>query len=73
MGLAVLPARLKGEMELLEEYILEGKDISSNLKEKPRKVSHLIKNILFSSSSLKKNGRFHLPPISQRILLFQFL
>ena len=27
MGLAVLPARLKGEMELLEEYILEGKDI----------------------------------------------
>ena len=30
MGLAVLPARLKGEMELLENYILEGKDISSN-------------------------------------------
>ena len=30
MGLAVLPARLKGEMERLEEYILEGKDISSN-------------------------------------------
>ena len=30
MGLSVLPARLKGEMELLEEYILEGKDISSN-------------------------------------------
>ena len=30
MGLAVLPARLKGEMELLKEYILEGKDIASN-------------------------------------------
>lgn len=30
MGLAVLPARLKGEMELLEEYILEEKDIRSN-------------------------------------------
>ena len=30
MGLAALPARLKGEMELLEEYILEGKDIRSN-------------------------------------------
>ena len=30
MGLAVLPARLKGDMELLEEYILEGKDIRSN-------------------------------------------
>ena len=32
MGLAVLPARLKEEMELLEEYILEGKDIASNEK-----------------------------------------
>lgn len=30
MGLAVLPARLKGEMELLKEYILSGKDISGN-------------------------------------------
>ena len=30
MGLAVLPARLKGEMELLREYILEGKDIRSS-------------------------------------------
>lgn len=32
MGLAVLPARLKEEMEILEEYILEGKDVSSNEK-----------------------------------------
>lgn len=32
MGLAVLPARLKEELELLEEYILEGKDITSNEK-----------------------------------------
>lgn len=30
MGLAVLPARLKGEMELLKEYILAGKDIRCN-------------------------------------------
>lgn len=30
MGLAVLPARLKGELELLKEYILTGKDIRSN-------------------------------------------
>ena len=30
MGLAVLPSRLKSEMELLKEYILEGKDITSN-------------------------------------------
>mgnify|MGYP000980614657 CR=1 FL=1 len=32
MGLAVLPARLKEELELLAEYILEGKDIASNEK-----------------------------------------
>ena len=32
MGLAVLPARLKEELELLEEYILSGKDIASNEK-----------------------------------------
>ncbi|MBR5509330.1 MAG: UDP-glucose--hexose-1-phosphate uridylyltransferase [Lachnospiraceae bacterium] len=30
MGLAVLPARLKDEMALLEKYILDGKDIASN-------------------------------------------
>ncbi len=30
MGLAVLPRRLKDEISLLKEYMLEGKDISSN-------------------------------------------
>ena len=30
MGLAVLPARLKKEMAVLEEYIVQGKDIRSN-------------------------------------------
>ncbi|MDF2544716.1 MAG: UTP-hexose-phosphate uridylyltransferase [Herbinix sp.] len=30
MGLAVLPARLKEEMELLSTYLLEGKDLRSN-------------------------------------------
>jgi UDPglucose--hexose-1-phosphate uridylyltransferase len=30
MGLAILPARLKEEMSLLSEFILEGKDIRSN-------------------------------------------
>ena len=30
MGLAVLPARLKNELELLACYIVEGKDIRSN-------------------------------------------
>ena len=32
MGLAVLPARLKEEMEILGEYLVEGKDIRSNEK-----------------------------------------
>ena len=30
MGLAVLPSRLKNEMNLLAEYIIKGKDISGN-------------------------------------------
>lgn len=30
MGLAVLPARLKDEMQLLSEYLLEGRDVRSN-------------------------------------------
>ena len=30
MGLAVLPARLKDELELLAEYIVDGKDVASN-------------------------------------------
>ena len=30
MGLAVLPARLQGEMKLLSEYLLDGKDVRSN-------------------------------------------
>lgn len=30
MGLAVLPARLKDEMQLLSEYLLKGKDVRSN-------------------------------------------
>lgn len=30
MGLAVLPSRLQKELELLENYIVEGKDIASN-------------------------------------------
>lgn len=30
MGLAVLPARLKTELELLGEYLVEGKDVASN-------------------------------------------
>ena len=44
MGLAVLPARLKEELELLEEYILSGKDISSN--EKITKHEDWVKELL---------------------------
>ena len=32
MGLAVLPSRLKEEMELLADYLVEGKEIRSNEK-----------------------------------------
>ena len=32
MGLAVLPSRLKEELELIEEYILAGKDLRSSEK-----------------------------------------
>ena len=32
MGLAVLPARLKDEMEVLAEYLVSGKDVRSNEK-----------------------------------------
>ena len=32
MGLAVLPSRLKEEMELLADYLVEGKDIRENEK-----------------------------------------
>ncbi len=32
MGLAVLPARLKEELELLADYLVEGKDVASNEK-----------------------------------------
>lgn len=41
-------------------------------KEKPRKVSHLIKNILFSSSSFKKMGGFTYLPFSQKSFYFSF-
>ncbi|MBQ9131652.1 MAG: galactose-1-phosphate uridylyltransferase, partial [Clostridia bacterium] len=30
MGLAVLPSRLKAELELLAEYLVEGKDLAAN-------------------------------------------
>ena len=54
MGLAVLPARLKGEMELLEKYILEGKDISSN--EQIEKHAEWVKKFLPKYSEITKEN-----------------
>ncbi|MDO4617722.1 MAG: UDP-glucose--hexose-1-phosphate uridylyltransferase [Lachnospiraceae bacterium] len=44
MGLAVLPARLKGEMELLGEYLVQGKDV--NEEESLQKHAEWTKEIL---------------------------
>ncbi len=44
MGLAVLPARLKEEMEILAEYLVEGKEITSN--EKIEKHAEWVKTFL---------------------------
>ncbi len=52
MGLAVLPARLKEELELLAEYILEGKDISSN--EKIEKHAAWVENSFRNMTTLIK-------------------
>ena len=50
MGLAVLPARLKEEMEILAEYIVEGKDITSN--EKIEKHAEWTKTFLLKYESI---------------------
>lgn len=54
MGLAVLPARLKEELELLEEYILEGKDISAN--EKIQKHADWVKEFLPKYDGINKEN-----------------
>ena len=54
MGLAVLPARLKEELELLEEYILEGKDIASN--EKIRKHAAWVAEFLPEYDKIDKDN-----------------
>lgn len=58
MGLAVLPARLKGEMELLEEYILEGKDIRSS--EQIAKHADWVEEFLPSYSDISKDNIGHI-------------
>ena len=54
MGLAVLPARLKEELELLEEYILEGKEISSN--EKIEKHAEWVQEFLPKYTDVNKDN-----------------
>ncbi len=44
MGLAVLPARLKGEMDLLAEYLVQGRDV--NEEESLQKHAEWVKEIL---------------------------
>ncbi|HBK6296038.1 MULTISPECIES: hypothetical protein [Campylobacter] len=44
MGLAILPPRLKEELELLNDYILNNKDINTN--EKIKKHTQWVKNFL---------------------------
>lgn len=58
MGLAVLPARLKGEMELLEEYILGGKDIRSN--EQIEKHADWVEEFLPSYTDVNKDNIGHI-------------
>ena len=54
MGLAVLPSRLKGEMELLSEYIVEGKDIRSN--ETLEKHADWVEEFMPSYSNINKDN-----------------
>lgn len=53
MGLAVLPARLKNEMEILKQYILENKNIDEN--EDIKKHSNWAKNFINNYKITKEN------------------
>ena len=57
MGLAVLPARLKGEMEELKEYILAGKDLTSN--------ENLAKHANWANAFMKKYDTINADNIDQ--------
>jgi len=54
MGLAVLPPRLKEELEMLKDYILNDKDISSN--EKLEKHAKWVENIKNKYSDINKDN-----------------
>lgn len=54
MGLAVLPARLKDELEILAEYIVEGKDIASH--EKVEKHAEWVKSFYPKYENITKEN-----------------
>lgn len=54
MGLAVLPARLKEEIALLCEYIVEGKDLSAD--EKTEKHAAWVKSFIGNYSDINKDN-----------------
>lgn len=54
MGLAVLPSRLKEEMEILAEYIVEGKEIASN--EKIEKHAEWVKTFMSKYDAVTKDN-----------------
>lgn len=54
MGLAVLPARLKGELQLIAEYICENKDVASN--ESIEKHAEWIKQVLKKHPEINKEN-----------------
>ncbi|WP_337606498.1 UDP-glucose--hexose-1-phosphate uridylyltransferase [Claveliimonas sp.] len=54
MGLAVLPSRLKEELEILAEYIAEGKEIQSN--EKIEKHANWVKSFLPKYENISRDN-----------------
>ena len=54
MGLAVLPSRLKEELETLAEYIVEGKEIQSN--EKIEKHANWVKSFLPKYENISRDN-----------------
>ena len=54
MGLAVLPSRLKEELEILAEYIVEGKEIQSN--EKIEKHANWVKSFLSKYENISRDN-----------------
>lgn len=54
MGLAILPPRLKTEMELVKQYILENKSINEN--EQIKKHSHWVKSFINDYNQITKEN-----------------